>query len=155
MIHDLADFLGVGLRQRTAEHGEILAEYEDHPAIDGAVAGDDAIARRAGVGHAKVVAAMLDEHIPFFEAARIEQHFDALAGAELAALMLGVNPALPAAKTGSSAFLVQLVNNVMHEHFLLTDTGTSSGLTAPEAWGDQIPRLNLPDRGDESRHCGR
>ena len=48
---------------------------------------------------------MLDEHVPFFEAARIEQHFDALAGAELAPLVLRVDAALPAAQAGGGAFL--------------------------------------------------
>ena len=43
-IHDLADLLGVGLRQRSTEHREVLAEDEDRPAVDRAVAGDDAVA---------------------------------------------------------------------------------------------------------------
>ena len=43
-IHDLADLLGVGLRQRTAEDREVLAEDEDRPAVDLAVAGDHAVA---------------------------------------------------------------------------------------------------------------
>ena len=105
LIHDLADFLGVGFGQRAAEHGEILAEHEHQPAVDGAVAGDHAVARGAGVGHAEVGAAMLDEHVPFFEAARIEQDFDTLAGAELAAFVLRVDAALPSAQAGGGAFL--------------------------------------------------
>ena len=43
-IHDLADLLGVRLGQRSAEHREVLAEDEDEPAVDRAVAGDDAVA---------------------------------------------------------------------------------------------------------------
>ena len=43
-IHDLADLLGVRLRQRTAEDREVLAVDEHQPAVDRAVAGDDAVA---------------------------------------------------------------------------------------------------------------
>ena len=43
-VHDLADLLGVRLGQRAAEDREVLAEDEDEPAVDGAVAGDDAVA---------------------------------------------------------------------------------------------------------------
>ena len=40
----LTDLLGVRLRQRSAEDGEVLAEDEDEPAVDASVAGDDAVA---------------------------------------------------------------------------------------------------------------
>ena len=43
-VHDLADLLGVGLGQRAAEDGEVLAEDEDQPAVDGAVSGHHAVA---------------------------------------------------------------------------------------------------------------
>ena len=43
-IHDLADLLGVRLRQRATEDREVLAEDEDDPTVDLAVAGDDAVA---------------------------------------------------------------------------------------------------------------
>ena len=43
-VHDLADLLGVRLGQRAAEDREVLAEDEDEPAVDRAVAGDDAVA---------------------------------------------------------------------------------------------------------------
>ena len=46
-VHDLADLLGVRLGQRPAEDGEVLAEDEDEPAVDRAVAGDDAVAEDA------------------------------------------------------------------------------------------------------------
>src|SRR6185369_3045433 len=34
LVHDLADLLGVGLGQRAAEHGEVLAEHEHQAAVD-------------------------------------------------------------------------------------------------------------------------
>ena len=43
-IHDLHDLRGVGLRERSAEHGEVLREGVDRTAVDPAGAGDDAVA---------------------------------------------------------------------------------------------------------------
>ena len=43
-IHDLDDLAGIGFRQRSAEHGEVLGEDEDQPAFDAAVAGDETVA---------------------------------------------------------------------------------------------------------------
>ena len=76
---------------------------------------------------------MLNEHIPFFKTIRVEQDFDAFAGAELTAIMLRIDAALSATQAGRATFLFQLINNVMHEHILL-DTGVGSGLATPEAW---------------------
>ncbi len=84
LVHHLADLLGVRFRERTAEDGEVLAEDEHQPAIDHAVAGDDAVAGHLVVLHAEVGAAMLDEHVPFLEGAFVEQQFEALARGQLA-----------------------------------------------------------------------
>ena len=43
-VHDLADLFGVRFGQRAAEHGEVLREHVDRPAVDPAVSGDDAVA---------------------------------------------------------------------------------------------------------------
>ena len=43
-VHDLDDLGGVGLGERSAEDGEVLREDEDQPAVDAAVAGDEAVA---------------------------------------------------------------------------------------------------------------
>jgi hypothetical protein len=43
-ILDLGDLLRVRLAQRAAEHGEILGENIDRAAVDGAPAGDHAVA---------------------------------------------------------------------------------------------------------------
>ena len=70
ILHDLR---GVGLRQRSAEDGEVLREREDLAAVDEAVAGDDAVARHDLIRHAEVAAAVCDELVDFLERARIEQ----------------------------------------------------------------------------------
>src|ERR1700686_2004029 len=49
------------------EHGEILAEHEHQLAVDRAVAGDDAVARDLVLLHREIVAAVLDEHVPFLK----------------------------------------------------------------------------------------
>ena len=74
----------MGLGQRAAEHGEILAEDEHEPAVDGAVAGHDPVAGDLLSFHAEVVAAVLDEHVPLLKGVGVEQDFDALSGGEFA-----------------------------------------------------------------------
>ncbi len=114
MIHDLADLLGVGLRQRAAEHGEVLAEDEYHASIDRAVAGYDAVAGDALSFHPKVAAAMFYEHVPFFKRAWIEQQFDALARREFALLVLRVDPSLATTHFGGGTLFFQLSDDVLH-----------------------------------------
>src|SRR5258708_14109596 len=51
VIHDLDDLLAVYLAERTAVDSEVLAEHADRPAVDGAVAGNDAVAIRPVLRH--------------------------------------------------------------------------------------------------------
>jgi hypothetical protein len=90
----------MGFRQRTAEHGEILAEDIDLAAVDGAPAGNDAVARHLLLRHAEIGGAVGDVHVVFFEGAFIEQHVDALARRQLALAMLGIDALLAAAEPG-------------------------------------------------------
>ena len=57
-VHDLDDLLAVDLAERAAEDGHVLAEDRDGPAVDRAVAGDDAVAVRAVLLDAEVVRAV-------------------------------------------------------------------------------------------------
>ncbi len=102
------------LGQGAAKDREVLAEHEHQPAIDGAVTDDDAITDDLLLGHVEIGAAMLDEHVPFFEAAFVEEQFDALAGAQLALGVLGVDALLAAAEFGGSAFVLQLLEDGLH-----------------------------------------
>ena len=79
-VHDLDDLGGVGLRERAAEDGEVLRIDEDGAAIDGAVAGDEAVAGDALLVHVEIGGAMGDELVRLFEGAGVEQQLDALAG---------------------------------------------------------------------------
>ncbi len=97
-VHHLADFLRVALRQRSAEHGEILGEDIDEAAVDGARSGDDSVARDLLRLHSEVSAIVLDEHVIFFEASRIEQDGQPLACGEPTLGMLRCNALFAAAE---------------------------------------------------------
>jgi hypothetical protein len=114
LVHDLADLLGVRFGQRAAEHGEVLAEHEHQAAVDHAVAGHHAVAGDLVVLHAEVGAAVLDEHVPLFEGAFVEQHLEALARGQLALGVLRVDALLAAAQAGRGALLLQLLQDVLH-----------------------------------------
>ncbi len=114
LVHDLADLLGMRLRQRAAEHGEVLAEDEDEAAIDHAVARHHPVAGDFLVLHPEVRAAVLDEHVPFLEGAVVQQQFDALARGELAFLVLRLDALRAAALAGLLALFLQLFQDVLH-----------------------------------------
>ena len=97
-VLDLGHLAGVALRQRAADDGEVLGEDVDDAAVDGAPAGDDAVARGLLLLHAEVGAAMLDEGVELLEGVLVHQQLDALAGGQLAALVLRVDARLPAAE---------------------------------------------------------
>ena len=58
---------------------------------------DDAIAWDGSLTHAKILATVLDEGIPFFETAFIQQNLNAFARGQFAFGMLYLNALLPAA----------------------------------------------------------
>src|SRR6185312_10337659 len=113
-VHDLADFLRVGFAQAAAEDGKILAEHIGHAAVDGAPAGDHAIAGDDGFGHAELDRPVGDEHVVFLERARIEQHFEPLARGELALAVLRVDAAPAATQPGVIPALVQGSDDLVH-----------------------------------------
>ncbi len=78
----------MSLGERAAEHGEILGEDVDHTAVDGAPAGDDAVAGDFGLLHAKIDAAVLDIHVELLEGAFVEQKLEPFPRRELAARVL-------------------------------------------------------------------
>ena len=90
-VLDLRHLLGVRLGERAAEDGEVLGEDVDDAAVDGAPAGDDAVARRLLLLHAELGAAVLDEGVELLERVLVHEQLDALAGGQLAALVLGVD----------------------------------------------------------------
>ena len=118
-VLDLHDLLRVRLRQRAAEHGEILGEHEDAAAVHGAPAGDHAVAGDFGLLHAEVVGAVLDEHVEFLEGVLVHQELDALARGQFAALVLRFDAPLAAAAARALAPLLEPFDNVLHSEALL------------------------------------
>ena len=104
----------MGLAERAAEDGEVLAEHEDEPAVDHAVAGDDAVAGHLLVLHAEVGAAVLDEHVPLLEAAVVEQQLQPLARGELALGVLRGDAFVATAQARGGAHLVEPFVDVVH-----------------------------------------
>ena len=87
-VHDLDDFLRVGLGERSAEDRKILREDVGGTAVDEAVAGDEAVAVDDLILHAEVARAMANQLVDFLEGAFVEQQIDALASGEFSFLML-------------------------------------------------------------------
>src|SRR2546430_6744553 len=101
--------------QGAAKHREILTEHKDEPAVDRAVAGHDPVTRDLLLGHAEILAAVLDKHVPFLEGTRVEQDIEALARCQLAALMLRLDAAGAAAGAGRLALFIQAPQDIAHE----------------------------------------
>ena len=78
-IHDFTNFLGMRLRERAPEHGEVLRENINHSAINRAPTGDHTIAGRALFFHTKISAAMRNKHVKLFETVFIQQQLNPFA----------------------------------------------------------------------------
>ena len=113
-VLDLDHLVGVRFRQRAAEHGEVLGEDIDHAAVDGAPAGDHAVAGDVRLIHAEIDAAVLDIHVELLEGAFVEQEVEALARRELAALVLGLDARGAAAGPRPVAADFKLFQDFLH-----------------------------------------
>ena len=81
-LHQLGDLAAEHLADRALEHRLIVAEHTDRPAVDGAVAGDHAVAeQRVGITR------RLAQRTDLQKAARVDQRIDACAGAGDALLL--------------------------------------------------------------------
>ena len=85
---DLDDLLAVDLAEAAAEHRHVLAEDAHVAAVDGAVAGDHAVAERTLLAQPEVGAAVPGQRVELDERPLVEQGIDALARGQLA---LGVH----------------------------------------------------------------
>ena len=102
------------LRERAAEHGEILGEDEHGAAVHRAPAGDHAVAGDLRFLHAEIARTVLDEHVELLERVAVQQELDALARGELAALVLRLDALLAAAAARIGAALVEPLHDVLH-----------------------------------------
>ena len=118
-LHHVGDLEGVDLAGGAAEDGEVLAGEVDEPAVDGGGAGDDAVGRDLLAGQAEVDLAVLGEQADLLEAAGIDQGVDALAGGELALLLLLGQALGPAALLEALCVLAEVLDQVLHRLSLL------------------------------------
>ena len=112
-VHDLANLLRVGLRERPSEHREVLREDVHQPPMDAPVPGDETVAGNDLLVHAEIAAAVRHQLVQFFESVLIQQQFDALARAQFAFLVLPRAPLRPAPLLGglmTAAKFVQAVH---------------------------------------------
>ena len=94
-----------------------------------------------GLLHAEVAGAVLDEHVELLERALVEQELDALAGGELAALVLRLDARRPAAQAGLLAALFQPVEDVLHAQ----PFGIPADYKAKAIpWVRMAPKLRVP-----------
>ena len=82
----------MGLGQRAAEDGEVLGEQEDRAAVDGAVAGDHAVAQDPVVTEAEVVRPVGHQLVELDEAVGVAEQRHPLARGQLASLVLTRDP---------------------------------------------------------------
>ena len=90
-VHDLADLLGIRLRERPAEDREVLAEDEHQPPVDRAVSGDDAVAEEELLVEPELRRAVGDERVQLDERARVQEEVQSLARRELAPRVLSLD----------------------------------------------------------------
>ncbi|BFO14841.1 hypothetical protein SHKM778_12290 [Streptomyces sp. KM77-8] len=87
-VHHLDDLLAVDLAEGSAEDREVLGENGDRAAVDGPVAGDDAVAVGTVRVEAEVIGAVPGELVQLDEGALVEQEIDPFTGRQLALGML-------------------------------------------------------------------
>ena len=109
-------FSAMRLGQRAAEHGEVLREDVDQPAVDAAVAGDDAVAVELLLLEAEVGRPVRDEPVELDEAAFVEQEVEPLARGELALGVLRLDARGAAALLRLGAAALEEVELVAHGH---------------------------------------
>ncbi len=109
-IHDLADLLGVRLRQRSTEDGEVLAEDEHGPAIDRAVTRHDTVTQEGFIDSGIPIG---DERVELDERIGVEQQLDTLSRGQLTARVLLVDAFLAAAEACLLAHGSQDVRDVV------------------------------------------
>ena len=97
-IHHLTDLVGDGLRQRAAQHSEVLRIDEYEPTVNLAVTGDDGVSEEMLVGETELGGPVNYERVKLFEGTLVQKQDNALTGSQLAPPVLRLYPALPSAE---------------------------------------------------------
>ena len=72
-VHDFYDFRGMSFSQGPAQNGEVLGKNEDLAALNGPVTRNDPVVGGLQLIHSEELAPMVDEHIGFHKALRVQQ----------------------------------------------------------------------------------
>src|SRR5205807_488492 len=86
-VHDFANLLRVGFRERAAEYREILCENVNQANINAPKTSDEAVTRGTLVLHPEIPAAMTNKFVQFFKCTFVEEETDTFTRGELAGLM--------------------------------------------------------------------
>ena len=124
------------LGQRAAEDREVLAEDEDQPAVDRAVAGDDAVAEDALLADRRSpVDRWRDERVELDEGARVEQQLEPLARRQLARGVLALDALRAPAEQRSCAHRRQALEPFLFgRHAVSSLTVASRAVFAHGQW---------------------
>ena len=133
-VHDLADFLGVGLSQRAPENSEVLREHVDQAAVDFAVARHDAVAEELLLVQPKIRRPVGHQLAHLLERARIEQELKALAGSQFALAMLCFNARFSTPFEGFCAHGFQTFRGMLHDAKLRTFPWLTAGFPREGQW---------------------
>ena len=126
-VHHLRDLLCVHFPHRAAEDGEVLARDEDLRAVDGAVPGDDAVARRTLTLHAEIVRPVHRERVGLDERALVHQHVETLTRGELAPVVLLLRGVASAGGEGCLPALAELLDAIFDRLSRLVAAGRVPG----------------------------
>jgi len=116
----------VGLGEGPPEHGEVLAEDVDEPAMNGAVPRHHAITEELLVFQPEACGPVGDEPVELYEGVGIEQEVEALPGRELSALVLGGHPPFSPALLALESEGSELLELLVHRHRARMRGGKSS-----------------------------
>ena len=135
-VHNLADFLGVRFRERTAEDSKVLRENINQTAIDAAETGNKAVASGTLLLHAKIDAAMTDKFVELLEGALVQKKMNALARRELPGLVFTLAALRTAAGLGFLGKAAKLFHPVA-----VSGLGNQTGLGLRQRF---LPRKRIP-----------
>ena len=123
-----------GHAHRPGHDGEVVRGHGDEPAVDLAVAGDDAVGGRLLALHRPLgeVRAAVDPELD--PGAGVDQEVEALAGGELVLRVLAGDPLLAAAEPRRRAPGLELLDERAHRRPLNQGVGVSRGVEFQPSW---------------------
>ncbi len=112
-IHDLANFQGVGFRERPTEHSEILGKNVCQAPGDAPVAGNKPVTGRPLFLHAKILRAVHHEFVQLFKRAFVQQQRHAFACRKFSGFVLALAPFRAASGFGFRAAAAKFRDRVI------------------------------------------